>query len=56
MRMEFRCEYEESGKIVKLTTEEESLPEILEDIKHFLLGCGFHIKGDIVVEGGNDDL
>ena len=40
--------------MISMETTAVSLPDVLEDIKYFLQGCGFVINGTIIVEEHDD--
>lgn len=40
---------------INMTVETESLPELLEEFKNFLIASGFTIHGDIMIEEPEND-
>jgi len=49
--------YDKSSSKVLYSFEEDCLPEVLENIAHFLRGCGYIIDGDLmVVKEGEDSI
>jgi len=60
MEYTFSCK-DSDGKTVTVTTQNESLVDrmnfgLLYDIKCFLLGCGFVIKGDLEIVPEDDPI
>jgi hypothetical protein len=46
---------DDNGTVTTKEFEAVSLVEILEELKMFLLGCGFHINGSITIYRETDD-
>jgi len=51
---EIKFTHKTDTSTMELTTEEVSLSAVLEEFKLFLLGCGYHFTGDIVIEEVDD--